>query len=251
MTMDHPARFGAAEQYLQDNGYTFGMYMFPLGIIVDDPKIQVRADQLCEDWITPLLDALKRGGTLIAPVVVQWKGQYMLGDGRHRIEAYRRFEATNVPCIWARLPKGDEWTKGKLEQLGYDLNELNGHGHPEDERINHGLALLKQGYTLKIAAVKAHVDASKLQYKATIGATEVRLDELEIKGSKPLGDSTKVRLHALRSDDVFQGSSRVGYQVPPGHPDRAERGGKSRQRSGQREATAYRGGKVGRDPPGP
>jgi uncharacterized ParB-like nuclease family protein len=73
--------------------------MLPLDQITIHDEIQVRLEGLDEEWIETLVNVLENGGELTPVEVYQDGAHYILADGFHRVEAYKRTTATQVKAL--------------------------------------------------------------------------------------------------------------------------------------------------------
>jgi hypothetical protein len=76
-----------------------------------------------EVTVQRLVAVLRQGGSLIPPVLAQWKdGRCTIVEGRCRVAAGIRCGRTHTPAF---IVNGDELGLDKLRELRRGLNELN------------------------------------------------------------------------------------------------------------------------------
>lgn len=109
-------------------------------IIVDDelyPRNQM-------DWLTAYryAEAMQAGAAFPPLVVGKRLGAFVLLDGRHRLEAYRRNKIGRIPCILSRVKPEDFL----LEAIR--LNAANGRPLTIQERIQSSARLKAAGFSM-------------------------------------------------------------------------------------------------------
>jgi ParB-like chromosome segregation protein Spo0J len=95
------------------------------------------------DWLTAYryADAIQAGATFPPLVVGKKAHAFVLIDGRHRLDAYKRNDAKVVPCIVSRVPEREFL----LEAIR--LNAVNGRPLSVQERVQSAARLKAGGYS--------------------------------------------------------------------------------------------------------
>lgn len=68
----------------------------PLVDVISDDSIQVRVMGLDQAWVKTLCELIENGAEIEPIEVYQQEEQYVLADGFHRVEAYRRMERSEI-----------------------------------------------------------------------------------------------------------------------------------------------------------
>lgn len=89
------------------------------------------------------VSALEVGAEFPPIVVGKRKGRYVIIDGRHRFEAFRKAKRAKIPAMVTRLPE-DKWFAEAVR-----LNAIHGHPLSYQERIRAAMMLKQQKFSVK------------------------------------------------------------------------------------------------------
>jgi ParB-like chromosome segregation protein Spo0J len=127
------------------------MYLAIDSILIDE--LYYPRNELGWRQIQNYVSALRTGATFPPIVVGKRNGRYVLIDGRHRYEAFKRTDNEKIPAMLTKLPES-EWFAEAVR-----LNSSHGHPLSFQERIKAAMVLQKQKFSLdkieKIVAIQS------------------------------------------------------------------------------------------------
>jgi len=127
------------------------MYLPIDSILVDE--LYYPRNELGWRHVQSYVNALRTGATFPPIIVGKRDGRYVLIDGRHRYEAFKRTKSDKIPAILTKLPETD-WFAEAVR-----LNSSHGHPLSFQERIKAAMVLQKQKFSLdkieKIVAIQS------------------------------------------------------------------------------------------------
>lgn len=171
--------------------------------LIDKPKS--RANNARDLTIHPdhveTLQRMVAHGAVVAPIIVNKmaNGRYMIIDGNHRDEVFRKL---NVDKVYAYVLNVDDTRYTKLKWLA---NERNGLRPTDAERRDHAVALVHSGIAnISEAAVMFGITRHVLQRDVSAADARNRAVSLGIKfGVDRISVTTWQKLAAVRSEPAF------------------------------------------------
>jgi ParB-like chromosome segregation protein Spo0J len=127
------------------------MYLPIDSILIDE--LYYPRNEISWRQIQNYVNAIRTGATFPPVVVGKRDDRYVLIDGRHRYEAFKRTKSEKIPAMTSKLPQSD-WFAEAVR-----LNSSHGHPLSFQERIRAAMVLQKQKFSLdkieKIVAIQS------------------------------------------------------------------------------------------------
>lgn len=168
------------------------------------------ADPLNEERVQQYAEAMENGS--IFPPIICWRDgkQLVIIDGNHRLAAWMLNDWAAVP-VWVVNTKDLD----TITQLTFEANAHHPAPNSSEERMQHALHMVRLGVPQVEAAARMQVKNTELNSAWRKAEADRRATTLGIKAHiwNPIAASSKTRLNALRSDQIFRKAVEVTHKL--------------------------------------
>jgi hypothetical protein len=186
----------------------------PLDAFNEDASMgnQVRFNPINDATVDQYAKAMEEGAKFPPILVHQKYNKFVRLDGNHRVMASRKVGSKGVHVYEAHV------SGQQAVLLAFKANNRNGLPNTEEERIAHGIYLLRSGASLKTAAAEVVVPeralrAAWLKQEANARADEVGLLKREWES---LTATVRGRLKNISTDEGFRAAALLCYKAKLG-----------------------------------
>lgn len=172
-------------------------------------QVRLIEGAVSEDRVNVYAQALAEGSEF-PPILARPYGRgYVIVDGNHRYFAHKKNAIDKIEA-YIIDPEPE-----KLEEVSAEVNTRNGYGLTDEERILHGIHLVKIGMDYKSAAKAAGITTGRLTTAYSIDKADKRARELKAKGWDQVGSWAKLRLGQISTNVAFLAAVKAVAKARP------------------------------------
>jgi hypothetical protein len=208
----HAGRNKELEDWLDQQGVKWTFHPdVPLDAFNEESSLnnQVRFNPITDATVEQYAKAMEEGAKFPPILVHQKYNKFVRLDGNHRVAAKRKVGADSIHVYEAHV------SGQQAVLLAFKANNRNGLPNSEDERISHGLYLLRSGASLKVAAAEMVVPERTLKAAWTKQEANARADDVGLlrKEWDGLTAAVKGRLKNISTDEGFRAAALLCYRA--------------------------------------